>query len=92
MVKVNAICEYIQDGDTFRTDTQVWIRLARVDAPKLSTMEGKNAKRILEFLIQSKLISYEPVATDTYGRTLAEVWVNNTSVNDYMIAQDYVHS
>jgi endonuclease YncB( thermonuclease family) len=90
MARYNAICDYVKDGDTFRTNGQVWIRLARVRAPKLETAEGKKAKMILVSLILKKPIAYEKVAIDTYGRTLADVWVNITNVNDYMRAQGYV--
>lgn len=37
MGKLSATCEYVQDGDTFRTAMKNWIRLARYDAPE----EGK---------------------------------------------------
>ncbi len=88
MAKVNATCEYVQDGDTFRTKGQVWIRLANVCAPKLDTAEGAKAKRILSDLILGKSIVYEQVGT-SYGRIVAEVWVNGTNVNAYMRQQGY---
>lgn len=88
MAKVNATCEYVQDGDTFRTKGQVWIRLANVCAPKLDTVEGAKAKRILSDLILGKPITYEQVGT-SYGRIVAEVWLNDLSVNMYMRQQGY---
>jgi len=33
MDRFKATCEYVQDGDTFRTAGQNWIRLANVCAP-----------------------------------------------------------
>ena len=33
MTKHVDICEYVQDGDTFRITKQDWIRLARYDSP-----------------------------------------------------------
>lgn len=87
MVKQAAIC--IIDGDTFDTDRNVRIRLARVKAPPVDTPEGQKAKRMLESLILRKAITYEPVATDTYGRTVAEVWIDSANVNDIMISYGY---
>ncbi len=89
MVKQSAICILIIDGDTFVTNTEVRIHLARVNAPPISTSRGQRAKTILESLIPNKRISYEQVALDSYGRTLAEVWVNNTNVSDVMILYGY---
>ena len=89
MAKVDAICTEIKDSDTFRTNMQVWVRLTRVNAPELGTTAGIQAKRTLESLILNRFITYESVAIDAYGRTLAEVWVGSTNVNDYMRAQGY---
>ncbi len=88
MGKVSAVCEYVQDGDTFRTAKQNWIRLADVCAPSIETERGKQAKRILESLILNKNIIYEQVGT-SYGRLVAEVWVKNLHVNEYMRQQGY---
>ena len=84
-----AICDYVKDGDTFKTRRNVWIRLARVNAPRIETPDGQKAKGILVSRILNKAITYEAVATDTYGRIVAEVWVDATSVNDYMREQGY---
>ncbi len=89
MVRTNAVCELVQDGDTFRTNTQAWIRLARVNAPELGTPAGTGAKLVLSSLISDKTISYESLATDAFGRVVAEVWVSGTNVNDYMRAHGY---
>lgn len=84
MVKQTATCVIVIDGDTFDTNTNVRIRLTRVNTPPVTTPEGQRAKGILESLILRKVITYESSATDTYGRTLAEVWVDSTNVNDVM--------
>lgn len=88
MAKVSATCGYVQDGDTFRTASNTWIRLANVCAPQLESIEGPKAKRLLEQLILGKAIVYEQVGS-SYGRLVAEVWVNGTSVNVYMRRQGY---
>jgi endonuclease YncB( thermonuclease family) len=88
MARVSAVCEYVQDGDTFRTAMQNWIRLANVCAPSIETERGKQAKRTLESLILKKNIIYEQVGT-SYGRLVSEVWVNTLYVNEYMRQQSY---
>ena len=89
MAKQSAICADVIDGDTFDTKAGDRIRLARVNAPPISTPEGQKAKTLLESLILSKSITYETVARDTYGRAVAEVWVDSKNVNDAMIAAGY---
>lgn len=86
MDKLKATCEYVQDGDTFRTAGQNWIRLATVCAPALQKPGGTAAKRSLEGLILGKEITYQQVGT-SYNRIVAEVWLGNLSVNDYMRRQ-----
>ena len=83
------VCEYVQDGDTFRTVRQSWIRLARVNAPELETFRGAEAKNILSNLILKKGIGYEQVGI-SYNRIVAEVWLGSLNVNDYMRQQGYV--
>lgn len=84
-----AVCIRIVDGDTFDTNTGVRIRLARVYAPRIETKEGRRAETILESLILNKGVNYEVVSIDIYGRSVAEVWVDNTNVNDIMRSQGY---
>lgn len=88
MARYTAICEYVQDGDTFRTAKKNWIRLANVCAPDEGQTDYERAKRILEALILGKEIVYEQVGT-SYERIVAEVWIDNTSVNGYMRQQGY---
>ena len=47
MGKYRATCEYVQDGDTFRTAKQNWIRLARHDALEEASPNYANAKNLL---------------------------------------------
>ena len=89
MVRIDSICEFVQDGDTFRTTGQAWIRLARVNAPRAGTLAWGVAKMELSGLILSKAIAYESAATDDSGRVVAEVWTGDVNVNDHMRAQGY---
>ena len=88
MAKYTVTCEYVQDGDSFRTANQTWIRLARYDAPEKGKPGYDEAKRFLSTLILGKEIVYEQVGT-SYDRIVAEVWQANASVNDMMINSGY---
>lgn len=88
MGRFTAICEYIQDGDTFRTAKQSWIRLARYDAPEEGEPDYDNAKQLLSDLILNKEIMYEQVGT-SHGRRVAEVWQGGKNVNDIMLRSGY---
>ena len=88
MTRYSATCEYVQDGDTFRTAMKNWIRLARYDAPEEGKPNYANAKQLLSSLILNKEIEYEQVGT-SYGRKVAEVWQGGKNINDAMIRSGY---
>lgn len=88
MARYSATCEYVQDGDTFRTTGQNWIRLARYDAPEEGKPNYAEAKQLLSSLILNKAIEYEEVGT-SYNRIVAEVWQGGKNINDIMINSGY---
>ena len=86
--RLSATCEYVQDGDTFRTAMQNWIRLARYDAPEEGKPDYTKAKQLLSSLILNKEIVYEQVGT-SYDRKVAEVWQAGKNINDAMLQSGY---
>ena len=84
----NAICEYVEDGDTFRTTMQDRIRLARYNAPEEGEPNYDDARQLLSSLILDKEIVYEPVG-ESYGRIVAEVWQGVSNINVLMIQSGY---
>ena len=88
MAKYTAICEYVQDGDSFRTAKQNWIRLARYNAPEKGKPGYAGANRLLSNLILNKEIVYEQVGS-SHDRIVTEVWQANISINDVMIDSGY---
>ena len=88
MARYSALCEYVQDGDTFRTAKHNWIRLARYDAPEEGKPNYAEAKQFLSSHILNKEIEYEQVGS-SYDRIVAEVWQSNMNVNDLMINSGY---
>ena len=88
MARFGATCIYVDDGDTFQTAKGDWIRLANVCAPNSGEDGYAEAKNILSNLILNKEISYEQVGT-SYNRIVAEVWVGEINVNEYMRRKGY---
>jgi len=88
MARYSAVCEYVKDGDTFRTAKQNWIRLARYDAPEEGKPNFEKAKQLLSNLILNKGIVYEQVGT-SYDRIVAEVWQAGRNIYDIMLQSGY---
>ncbi len=88
MVRFGATCIYVDDGDTFQTAKGDWIRLTNVCAPDSGENGYEEAKNILSNLILNMEITYEQVGT-SYNRILAEVWIGEINVNEYMRRKGY---
>ena len=86
--RLRAVCEYVQDGDTFRTAKQNWIRLARYDAPEEGSPDYLKAKQLLSGLILNEEIVYEQVSI-SYNRIVAEVWQRGKNINNIMRQSGY---
>ena len=80
--------EKVQDGDTFQTKRDRWIRLTNVDVPEKAIRGGAKAKQELGKLIKDKVVTYEPVGT-SYARIVAKVKVNGKSANKSMRNKGY---
>ena len=68
------------DGDTFETEDGKFVRLSRFDAPELHEAGGKEMTAHLRQLIAGKDVRIEQVGI-SYGRLVAEVWLDDISVN-----------
>ena len=74
----------IVDGDTFRTSIRRnSVRLADVYAPEKGQRGAVMATKALRRLIGGKIVSIQTVGR-SYGRAVAEVWVDGRSVNAIM--------
>jgi hypothetical protein len=82
------ICSFVQDGATFSTKKEVWIKLARVHAPKEGTAASIRARQLLSDLITNMTIHYEQVGI-SYNQVIAEVWLGARNINDFMIQSGY---
>ena len=84
----------IGDGDTLRVQAQgqtLTVRLACVDAPELNQPGGQAATtRLKQLLPTGQAIQLHVVDKDRYGRTVAEVYQGNESVNLRLVREGMV--
>jgi micrococcal nuclease len=78
------------DGDSFEvieatTGKTLQVRLAYLDSPEEGQPFYNESKAYLEKLILNKLILLSIHNIDNYGRTIADIWVNEKWVNKEMI-------
>lgn len=93
------------DGDTLHVEvdlgfnffTRQKLRLARVDAPEMPTIQGQLSREFVIFTLK-ELIALEIDAehNEKFGRWLAEVWFKTkgskgefVNLNDFLIASPY---
>jgi micrococcal nuclease len=84
----------VVDADTLKLEIDVGFnmtrreasyRLLRINAPEMSTPEGKAAKAFLEGLLADKALVVQTFRSDSFGRYLIEIRANGESVNDYLV-------
>lgn len=71
------------DGDTFAVGTERF-RIRGINAPETTESGGFAATQRLDLLLHEGPVLVIPYGADAYGRTLAEVYVNNRNVSDVM--------
>jgi endonuclease YncB( thermonuclease family) len=95
----------VYDGDTFtlaaklpNTDGPIYrftVRLNGIDTPEIKGKTAtekelaKRARDALSSLIMNKIVILKNVETEKYGRLLAEVYVDDIHINNYMVDNKY---
>lgn len=95
----------VYDGDTFtlasklpNTDVPIYrfsLRLKGIDTPEIKGKTqtekelAKKSRDALSGLIMNKIVRLENISIEKYGRILADVFVDNICVNEYMIDNKY---
>jgi micrococcal nuclease len=91
----NATLEKVVDGDTidvtldlgFKIYSKQRIRLARINAPEMSTPGGVEAKtNLITLLPIGTLLIIATKKTDIYGRYIGEVTLGEININDKLVA------
>lgn len=82
------------DGDTvlFKPDSYgaasrafLKLRLANIDAPEKDQPYGEAATRALSTLVLNQRVDVTTVATDFYGRTIAQIQAGDVQVNTELV-------
>lgn len=84
------------DGDTVELDIDLGFhihviekfRLSRIDTPEMNTDAGKQAKIEITVMLQAPM-TIASTGQDKYGRWLAEIYVGNVNVNDWMVENGF---
>jgi endonuclease YncB( thermonuclease family) len=88
-VSFNAKVVGVYSGDTIvistNTSKQLKIRLEGIDCPELDQDYGDSAKMTTVSLCFKKDVRIDKVGIDTYGRTLAYVYVGDVCLNKELI-------
>ena len=93
------IVENVVDGDTFDIIVDLGFgikvkqrfRLARVDTPEVrgeERPEGLKVKYIVENLLLGKTVLLKSEKQGSFGRYLAEIWIDDTNLSDYLLTED----
>ncbi|GAB4219630.1 MAG: thermonuclease family protein [Candidatus Microgenomates bacterium] len=84
LTEQNRVVEVV-DGDTFQLKSGKRVRLLGVDAPEYDRCGGVEAKKFLESKIKGKIISLKEEQQETFGRSLALVYINKTLINEMVL-------
>ncbi len=84
------ICVSVIDGDSLlvlHARDKKEIRLYGIDAPEFDQSYGSQARECLQKFVLQKNVTVEPIEIDTYGRTIAKVYVPEGCVNERLIVK-----
>ena len=79
----------VTDGDTFVINTGAKVRILGIDAPEAGLCGSQEAKAELEKLILNKKIKISSTANDSFKRLVSDVYLDNVSVNNQMVASGW---
>ena len=87
----SAVVASCYDGDTCTTKTGEKVQLACIDTPELrgkraEPVPAKAARDHLRGLVVGKKVGIQHITKDSYGRTVAELFVGETNVQREMVA------
>ena len=82
------------DGDTCTSSTGEKIRLACIDTPELrgkraDPLPASAARDYLRELAVGRKVTIRRITTDRYGRTVAELFVNGSNVQQQLVASGH---
>ncbi len=84
------VANSIYDGDTLRVRSSkgeiLKVRFACIDAPELKQPLGEESRNHLRLIIKkgNNKVKLQPITTDRYGRTVAQLWNGNGLIQSQM--------
>lgn len=103
-IKIEAYVYSVYDGDTITaifpfpgTDTNYkWkCRLSNIDTPEIKSknikekIKAKEIRDILRYKILNKKVILQCGKMDKYGRILVTIYLNNISINEWLLNKGY---
>jgi micrococcal nuclease len=82
----------VTDGDTITVlveQRQVKVRLSEIDAPEIKQDFGRKSKNALAGLVFGKEVRVIAHGNDRYGRTIGDVFVGQTNVNEKLVEEGW---
>ena len=83
----------VADGDTITildpSNTQLKIRLNKIDAPEKSQAFGQRSKQHLSDIVFGRSVTVTWDETDRYGRILGTVWLDGRDINLQMVRDGF---
>lgn len=92
LVSTAQLVAQVFDADTYKVlykGKLIIIRLANVDAPELNQYYGKPAKAAVSKLILGKNVELEILRKDRFGRTVANLRIENISLDSLLVAKGW---
>ena len=88
------IIQSCYDGDTCTTIDGEKIRLACIDTPELKGKKAEpipatKARDFLNKLLTNEVVAIKRITKDRYGRTIAELFKNDTNVQELIVDKGY---
>lgn len=81
------LCDYVMDGDTFRTPDKTRVRLWGIDAPEKNQPYADESRARLKELIEGKAVRLEWKDKDQHSREVAIVYAGSTNINLQMVKE-----
>lgn len=84
----------VVDGDTLELNDGRTVRLIGINTPERGQPYYDEAREFLRSMVENQNIEleFDVEETDQYRRTLAYVWVDDTLINEAIIAEGYANS
>jgi endonuclease YncB( thermonuclease family) len=91
LAEYEVVAGSVHDGDTLRVRSPkgevLKVRFACVDAPELRQQLGEESRNHLRSILNrgNNKVRLQPITTDRYGRTVAQLWNGNGLIQSQMV-------